>query len=84
MKYENLKKATYLVGEIDETKRLLKDLSTGDVDIVVFKGQSKLLTIGAWDTCEHDAALLAVKFKEEIVSHYEKRLDKLTQELEEL
>jgi hypothetical protein len=82
MKYENYKKATELVKEIDKVNELLAELKGDNVSAKLLSGQYCFMTIGAWSTCEHEAVDLAIHFVSRLIEFYTDRLRKLTTELE--
>jgi hypothetical protein len=82
MKYENYKKATELVKEIDKVNELLAELKGDNVSAKLLSGQYCFMTIGAWSKCEHEAVDLAIHFVSRLIEFYTDRLRKLTTELE--
>jgi hypothetical protein len=81
MKYENFEKAKALVEKINNIKVLINDLSSDNVSVRLLDGQCNIITIGAWESCEHSRKDLAIEFVGNLVRSYKNELDKTLEDL---
>ncbi len=82
MKYENFEKAKSLVQKIDQTKTLIDDLSASNVFVSVQRSSIGIMTIGSWNSCEHEDKDLAAEFINKLSLKYQDKLERLKTELE--
>lgn len=84
MQYENYEQAKSIVETIQKHNKILDDLNEKDICLKIMQGTYCIMTIGAWNSCEHSDKQIAIDFIELLKSTYEERVKKLKRDLSEL
>lgn len=69
------------MAEYEKLDKLLKDLD-GQISIIITDNGFKIMTVGAWPTCDHTLSNLAIDFIETARKIYIDRLKRLSEDIE--
>lgn len=83
MKIQNYQTVIEKMSQYEKTDKLLNDLD-GQISLVITDNGYKVMTIGAWVTCEHVATDIAIEFVTNLKQLYANRLSQLKTEIEAL
>jgi hypothetical protein len=85
MKYENFDKAKSLVEGIRKHLEVLDELKSDNVSVrLQYGGNYTILTIGTWDSCEHELRDAANNFRIVLITYYEAMVADMKDQLETL
>ena len=83
MKIENFETVKSKMAAFEKHQSIINELK-GQISVIITDNGSKVMTIGAWPTCEHPCAEAAINFVAILIDHYQSRLEKLHAEILEL
>lgn len=81
MKYEDFEKVKNIVDSIKKYELTLEHLNKC-INVKVFNDSFLIMTIGAYPDCEHECKKIAINFRQQLITHYEDKIQNLREKLE--